>query len=123
MNQPLLKLPFAGKLKCSQESQSNTNRSHSDQNKNAKFALDFTIDEITPFFVLASAPGKVRVWNCCTHTHGDCRCGLGFGNQVRIYHDGYFTFYAHFLKILVKDGVKVKTGDVIGIAGKTGLAG
>ncbi len=45
----------------------------------------------------------------------------GYGNIVKIDHGfGYTTYYAHMQKILVKDGQKVKRGDVIGLVGSTG---
>ncbi|MBE0648919.1 MAG: M23 family metallopeptidase [Bacteroidales bacterium] len=45
----------------------------------------------------------------------------GYGNQVVIDHDySYTTLYAHMSKILVKNGEKVKRGQVIGLVGNTG---
>ena len=85
--------------------------------------MDFYLKSNTFFYVLASADGKIKIWKCCNHKSGNCKCGLGFGNQVRIYHEGYFTFYSHLSKIFVKEGDFIKQGDVIGVAGKTGLAG
>lgn len=51
-------------------------------------------------------------------------CGQGFGNWVKIYHgDGYYTFYAHLDRILVKNGEHIRQGEPIGIEGWTGNAG
>ncbi|HLF54619.1 MAG TPA: M23 family metallopeptidase [Candidatus Nanoarchaeia archaeon] len=119
--QQILKLPFSGKLRCSQSNLSKG--SHNIKYPNTKFALDFETAKNKPFYVLASATGKTKVWKPCKHKTGNCMCGLGFGNQIRIYHDRYVTFYAHLSKIFVKTGQNVKQGDRIGIAGKTGLAG
>ncbi len=123
MNQPILKLPFKGRLICSQSNLSKKNRSHNKNNPNTKYALDFTLDNKTLFKILASGDGIAKIWKCCKHNSGRCNCGLGFGNQIRIYHNSFFTFYSHLSKIKVKDNKKVKQGQIIGIAGKTGLAG
>lgn len=45
------------------------------------------------------------------------------GNMVRLDHGfGVETLYGHLAKSLVKDGQRVKRGDVIGLVGSTGLA-
>ncbi len=121
MNQPILKLPFEKELLCTQSNLSKG--SHNNKNINTKYALDFTLDNKNPFKILASANGIAKIWQCCKHNSGKCKCGLGFGNQIRIYHNNYFTFYAHLSRISVKEKDKVKQGQIIGIAGKTGLAG
>ncbi len=121
MAQPRLKLPFQRKLTCSQGSCSQG--SHNKDYPNTRYALDFTLDNITPFHILASASGKTKIWKCCRHKKGNCQCGLGFGNQIRIYHGQYFTFYAHLSKILIKNNQTIKQGDIIGLSGKTGWAG
>ncbi len=123
MNHPLLKLPYENALICSQGCMSEKGRSHYKKYANTRCALDFTLNGESPFHVLASADGIAKVWNCCNHKSGNCKCGLGFGNQMRIYHDGYLTFYSHLSKIFVKDGRFVKQGEIIGIAGRSGLAG
>jgi len=47
----------------------------------------------------------------------------GYGNQILINHGfGYKTRYAHLSKFLVKEGQKIKRGDVIGLVGNTGLS-
>ncbi len=47
----------------------------------------------------------------------------GYGNEVIINHGySYKTRYAHMSKILVKQGQKVKRGQVIGLVGNTGLS-
>lgn len=51
-------------------------------------------------------------------------CGDGWGNRIKILHkDGYYSFYVHLEKTLIKNGQDVKQGQAIGIAGTTGLAG
>ena len=123
MNQALLKLPFKNKLICTQSNLSGNNKSHNKNNENTKYALDFTLDNKTSFEVLASTSGIVKIWNCCKHNSGKCNCGLGFGNQIRIYRKDFFTFYSHLGKIFVKNKERVKQGQIIGMAGKSGLAG
>ena len=44
------------------------------------------------------------------------------GYYVKIKHKGIFTIYGHLSKILVNVNDKIKSGDIIGISGKTGLA-
>ncbi|MDR2841388.1 MAG: M23 family metallopeptidase [Paludibacter sp.] len=47
----------------------------------------------------------------------------GYGNCIEINHGyGYLTRYAHLSKINVRNGQKVKRGDVIGLVGNTGLS-
>ncbi len=124
MKQSVLKLPFTGKLLCSQSNESEKNRTHYKKYENTRYALDFTIDGKKKFEIKASADGIANVWKCCEHKNDDCKCGLGFGNQIRIYHkNGNFTFYSHLSKIFVISYQKVRQGEVIGFAGKTGLAG
>lgn len=51
------------------------------------------------------------------------RNGKGYGNSVTIRHGfGYETLYGHLSKILVREGQKVKRGDVIGLVGNSGLS-
>lgn len=49
--------------------------------------------------------------------------GRGFGNHVIINHGfGYQTLYAHMSRMKVRNGQKVKRGQVIGYVGSTGLS-
>ncbi len=49
--------------------------------------------------------------------------GRGYGKMVKIDHGySYQTLYGHMSMILVKEGQKVKRGDVIGLVGNTGTS-
>ncbi|WP_421773290.1 M23 family metallopeptidase [Gracilimonas sp.] len=49
--------------------------------------------------------------------------GRGYGKMVRIKHSGGFeTVYAHMSKIKVKEGDRIKKGQVVGKAGNTGTS-
>lgn len=49
--------------------------------------------------------------------------GTGYGKMVKVQHgDGYATIYAHLRRVKVKEGQKVRKGDVIGKAGNTGTS-
>ncbi|MEW5692608.1 MAG: M23 family metallopeptidase [Candidatus Hydrogenedentota bacterium] len=73
------------------------------------------IDIVAPYKskIFATADGAV--------TFADRK--IGFGNCVVIKHRfNYETMYGHLYKIKVKDGQKVKRGDVIGLLGNSGLS-
>ena len=73
--------------------------------------VDITNDVGTP--VYASADGVVEY---AGHTGG------GYGNLVELNHGyGYTTAYAHLSKVLVREGQKIKRGDLIARSGRTGL--
>ncbi|MEX0720519.1 MAG: M23 family metallopeptidase [Balneolaceae bacterium] len=49
--------------------------------------------------------------------------GSGYGKMVKVQHsNGYSTVYAHLRRVKVKEGQKVRKGDVIGKAGNTGTS-
>ena len=51
------------------------------------------------------------------------RSKKGYGNYVEINHGyGYKTLYAHMSKLIVKQGQKVKRGELIGYVGNTGTS-
>ncbi len=50
------------------------------------------------------------------------RSGGGYGIMIEISHGyGYTSLYAHLDKVLLKEGQRVKRGDLIGRSGRTGL--
>lgn len=72
--------------------------------------LDFTAPQGTPIY--ATGDGTVAV---AGYSDG------GYGNHVEINHGyGYQTLYGHMVKIKVRDGQRVKRGEVIGWVGSTG---
>ncbi|OAB76013.1 M23 family metallopeptidase [Cochleicola gelatinilyticus] len=74
------------------------------------FGMDFTAPRGTP--VYASGDGRV--------TRADNNSS-GYGNHIRIDHGfGYQSLYAHLYKYNVRQGQKVKRGDLIGFVGSTG---
>lgn len=74
--------------------------------------LDIAYSEGTP--IVAAADGVV-----VTTAYQP----LGYGNYVFIRHDfGFYTRYAHLMRIYVHEGQRVKQGQVIGLLGTTGLS-
>ncbi|MBN2697358.1 MAG: M23 family metallopeptidase [Bacteroidales bacterium] len=74
--------------------------------------MDFTAPIGTP--VYATADGVVET---------AVRSVRGMGNRIIINHGyGYKTLYAYMDDLLVREGTRVKRGDVIGTVGNTGLS-
>lgn len=72
--------------------------------------LDFTAPQGTPIY--ATGNGIVITTGYS---------GEGYGNHVEINHGyGYETLYGHMIKIKVRQGQRVKRGEVIGWVGSTG---
>ncbi|MBK7271366.1 MAG: M23 family metallopeptidase [Flavobacteriales bacterium] len=74
--------------------------------------MDFTAKQGTPIY--ATGDGRVTFADYATN---------GYGRHVVIDHGfGYNTFYAHLSDLKVRNGQRVKRGDVIGLVGNTGLS-
>ncbi len=72
--------------------------------------LDFTAPQGTPIY--ATGDGIVR-----TAGHS----ASGYGNHVEINHGyGYETLYGHMVRIKVRNGQRIKRGEIIGWVGSTG---
>jgi murein DD-endopeptidase MepM/ murein hydrolase activator NlpD len=72
--------------------------------------LDFSAPQGTPIY--ATANGVVRIAG---------NSGNGFGNHVVVNHGyGYETLYGHMFRVKVKNGMRVKRGEIIGWVGNTG---
>ncbi|MGV9312949.1 peptidoglycan DD-metalloendopeptidase family protein [Streptomyces sp. NPDC003691] len=70
---------------------------------------DFAVDTGTP--VRSVGAGRVQ----------SVSCGGAFGIQIVVQHPGgYYTQYAHLSAVTVGQGLRVGTGQVIGLAGSTG---
>ena len=87
--------------------------------------IDISGSDVKGANITAANSGIViTVNNSCTHNYGkskSCKCGSGFGNYCIIDHGGgYQSLYAHAERIIVKEGQKVSTGDVLGYVGSTG---
>jgi murein DD-endopeptidase MepM/ murein hydrolase activator NlpD len=73
--------------------------------------LDFSATQGTP--VYATGDGIVKV----------AEFGSGFGNNIVINHGyGYETLYGHLVRMKVRQGKRVKRGEVIGWVGSTGAS-
>lgn len=74
-------------------------------------------------WIVAAADGKVVFVNdgCFDRcTTGDCACGSGFGNYVKVEHaDKRSTYYAH----MMKGSLQVKLGDTVTCGQKLGKVG
>jgi hypothetical protein len=103
---------------------------------NAYYALDLASDYSEPAAIVrAAADGVAYVFGAengglCPEPKGapkfaeSSTCGDSWGNRVKILHSGgYYTFYVHLDRPLVKTGDIVHQGDPIGVTGWTGAAG
>ncbi len=73
--------------------------------------IDLAAKKGTP--VYATANGEVMI----------SKLSKSAGNYIKINHkNGYYTYFMHLKKRLVKNGDKVKTGDVIGYVGNSGIS-
>jgi murein DD-endopeptidase MepM/ murein hydrolase activator NlpD len=80
--------------------------------KTVKFhaGLDFAAPQGTPIY--ATATGIVKVAG---------NLGNGYGNHVVVNHGyGYETLYGHMFKVVVRNGGRVKRGEILGYVGSTG---
>lgn len=72
--------------------------------------LDFTAPQGTPIYATANGVAKLAG-----------NFGNGYGNYVIIDHGyGYETLYGHMFRVKIKNGIKVKRGEIIGYVGSTG---
>jgi len=72
--------------------------------------MDFSAPSGTPIY--ATGNGKISKVR---------KSRRGYGNHVKIDHGyGYVTLYAHMSKYIVREGQKVKRGEIIGYVGSTG---
>ena len=81
-------------------------------------AIDIGVSENTP--VIATKSGTISFTNTGCSV-GDHSCGGGYGNYIRVTHDGEIeSLYAHLKEVLVEEGDSVNQGQIIGYSGNTG---
>lgn len=81
-----------------------------DGRKKAHLGIDISAKAGTPIHAAASGTVKKTVYS-----------SQGYGNQVYIDHSyGFSSRYAHMYTFIVKEGQKVKKGEIIGFVGSTG---
>lgn len=77
--------------------------------KHTHKGIDMAAPRMTPIYATADATVTFAAYNG------------GYGNFVKLNHEnGYKTAYAHMHKIAVKNGDKIKKGDLVGYVGTTG---
>ncbi|MBS2015894.1 MAG: hypothetical protein JST00_23605 [Deltaproteobacteria bacterium] len=122
--------PFRAKQRfsCTQRARSDAGRTHSFVGD--LYAVDLASARDTRTTeVVAPLAGEAFVFDGCEaeraddpNARNDSRCGLGYGNHVKIWDGRHLVMLAHLARATVKNG-PVKRGDVIGIEGVSGGAG
>ena len=80
------------------------------------YGLDFTAPEGSPIYV--TGDGTIQYVIASTE-----KASSGYGNLIIVDHGyKYRTLYAHLSKFKVKNGQKVKRGEIIGYVGNTGIS-
>ncbi len=125
-----LPVPKGEAVYCGKKGPAKPGDSHNGCNPSNRFAVDLVSSAFTPpHLVVSSADGVAWPVGGCftkdlTHQDGEDFCNQGWGNYVRVQHEGgLYSQYAHLAAILVDAGKAVKRGDPIGIEGNTGIAG
>lgn len=120
---PVLRMPVrAGMVVLCQQGNSSP-RGFTHSGGNCLYALDLSNCAEEVMDIVAAAPGRVS-YVYGDSTPGDSNAGMRFGNQIKVDHGGgYFTFYSHLDKIIVREGDVVRNGDPLGTMGSTGAAG
>lgn len=123
-----VRVPVVESIWCSQGGRSARARSHS-------FAGDIYAVDIVPASVAADvavvAPvgGTLYVFDDCdaerdstVEANNTSRCGLGYGNHVKIWDGEHVFLLAHFARIEARAG-EIKAGERLGTVGVSGAAG
>jgi hypothetical protein len=114
---------------CSQGPRSALGRTHSYHND--IFAVDLPSKGADAGIVVAPMDGEAFVFDGCNDGNertdradvkNDTRCGLGYGNHVKIWDGTMMILLAHLSKVTIKNGV-VHAGQPIGVEGASGAAG
>lgn len=123
-------IPAGERFYCAKGNLRAGSSTHSACSSSTRFAFDLAapFDE-PPRLILAAADGVAYGYGGCTshdlnRQEKEDRCNQGWGNVVRVVHDGgLYTQYGHLSAILVRWGEPVKRGQAIGFEGNTGAAG
>lgn len=111
---------------CSQGGKSPRGRTHSFQGD--LFALDLPSTSPGDVEVVSPVAGTAYVFDGCdereagANAHNDSRCGLGYGNHVKIWDGSNIYLFAHLATVRVAPG-PVQRDRVLGIMGCSGAAG
>jgi hypothetical protein len=112
---------------CSQGARSPAGRSHS-------FVGDvYAVELVSPpgstaSEIVAPVGGDAYVFDGCEErdnkpeAHNDSKCGLGYGNHVKIWDGTNIYLLGHLSQVRVQQG-RVAPGQVIGVEGVSGAAG
>lgn len=122
--------PFraAQRFACTQRARSDAGRTHSFVGD--LFAVDLaSARDAKSVEIIAPVSGEASVFDGCDaeradapEARNDSRCGLGYGNHVKIWDGTNLVMLAHLSQVRVKNG-PVKRGDLLGIEGVSGSAG
>ncbi|MCX6302801.1 MAG: M23 family metallopeptidase [Bacteroidia bacterium] len=125
--EPYLRMPFSSGVVvlCVQGNLSPEGFSHSLNKINCCYSLDFLNNTFKNLEIVASADGEIAdIFTTALPNKDFPEGGWGWGNYVIIEHKNhFFTLYAHMDKIFINVGQKVSSGTILGVVGKTGLAG
>lgn len=125
-----LPIPAGERIYCAKGSLRPGRSTHSACDPATRFAIDLSGTAAQrPHFVVAPADGVAYVRDGCAtrdlnRQEAPDPCNHGFGNLVRIDHGAnVYSQLAHLSSVLVRDGARVRRGDILGIEGNTGNAG
>lgn len=107
---------FIGNYDRTQDFGANEQRYSSLFNMKGHNGIDFACPNLTP--ILAAADGWIK--EIGSDKYGTFDAG-GYGNYIKVVHDGYFTLYAHLNDIQVNLNDRVIAGQLIGHSGNTGF--
>jgi hypothetical protein len=110
---------------CSQGGKSGAGRSHSFAGD--IFAMDLVSTSPSDVEVVSPVDGTAYVFDDCEerdsrpNAYNNSRCGLGYGNHVKIWDGTNVYLFGHLARVLVKPG-PIHRDQVIGIMGCSGAA-
>lgn len=119
-------LPEGSSFWCSQGGLSAPGRTHS-YSRDA-FALDLTSTTDGPVPIVSPVDGTAHVFDSCEEretgidAHNNSRCGLGYGNHVKIWDGQQLYLFAHLAHVHITPG-PVQRGQPLGTMGNSGAAG